>query len=162
MVPLFAERWKDAGVTIDAVHPGVLRTDLTTRGGPFGLLMRAVKPALKPVGRAAPPVVDLVDSAGTGRYFHVAKEKPLKARAREGALARRLWHDAEIVLAAVYPRDALPRARTGLGPALCPGFKISSSAVTGPLSPVSSQLIGLQSAIDVSFRPTAAACVGNA
>ncbi|MGW2312713.1 SDR family NAD(P)-dependent oxidoreductase [Actinomadura luteofluorescens] len=101
MVPLFAERWKGTGVTIDAVHPGVLRTDLTTRGGPLGLLMRAVKPTLKPVGRAAPPVVDLVDSAGTGRYFHVAKERPLRARARDGALARRLWDDAEGVLAAM-------------------------------------------------------------
>ncbi|MEU4820773.1 SDR family NAD(P)-dependent oxidoreductase [Actinomadura sp. NPDC023710] len=101
MVPLFAERWKDAGVTIDAVHPGVLRTELTTRGGPLGVIMRVVRPALKPVARAAPPVVDLVDSGGTGRYFQVAREKPLKPRARDGALARRLWDDAETVLATV-------------------------------------------------------------
>lgn len=48
-----------------------------------------------------PLFVDLVDSAGTGRYFHVAKERPLRARARDGALARRLWDDAEGVLAAM-------------------------------------------------------------
>ncbi|GAA4306385.1 hypothetical protein ACFQY7_28855 [Actinomadura luteofluorescens] len=51
-----------------------------------------------------PLFVDLVDSAGTGRYFHVAKERLLRARARDGALARRLWDDAEGVLAAMWLR----------------------------------------------------------
>ncbi|MEU5987556.1 SDR family NAD(P)-dependent oxidoreductase [Spirillospora sp. NPDC047418] len=98
MVPLFAERWRDAGVTIDAVHPGVLRTDLGSRPGVRGFLLRTMKWALKPVRMSGPPVADLITADGTGRYFQVRKEKPLKPRALDGPLAARLWADAEKVL----------------------------------------------------------------
>jgi NAD(P)-dependent dehydrogenase (short-subunit alcohol dehydrogenase family) len=94
MVPLFAERWSDSGVTIDAVHPGVLRTGLGDPGGFRGLALNAVKRLWKPAEEAAPPVVDLLVSEGTGRYFNRSKETPLRPVARDAALARRLWNDA--------------------------------------------------------------------
>lgn len=97
-VPLFAERWKDTGATIDAIHPGVLRTDLGIRGGLGGAVLRTAKLVLKPVGKAGPPVVKLLTSEGTGRYFHVSRETALKPRALDTPLARRLWDDAEKVL----------------------------------------------------------------
>ncbi|WP_247611719.1 SDR family NAD(P)-dependent oxidoreductase [Actinomadura latina] len=95
MVPLFAERWKDSGVTIDAVHPGVLRTDLGARRGVFGFLLKTVKWTLKPAEKSGPPVADLITADGTGRYFHVKKETPLKPQALDAPLAARLWADAE-------------------------------------------------------------------
>ncbi|MFA1548246.1 SDR family NAD(P)-dependent oxidoreductase [Actinomadura chokoriensis] len=98
MVPLFAERWKDAGVTIDAVHPGVLRTDLGARRGVLGALLKTVKWTLKPPGKSGPPVADLITADGTGRYFHVRKETPLRAKALDAPLAERLWADAEKAL----------------------------------------------------------------
>ncbi|NVI87672.1 SDR family NAD(P)-dependent oxidoreductase [Actinomadura sp. BRA 177] len=98
MVPLFAERWKDTGVTIDAVHPGVLRTDLGSRPGVRGFVLRTMKWTLKPVSMSGPPVADLIAAEGTGRYFQVRKEKPLKPKALDGPLAARLWADAEKVL----------------------------------------------------------------
>ncbi|MEU8799368.1 SDR family NAD(P)-dependent oxidoreductase [Spirillospora sp. NPDC048819] len=94
MVPLFAERWKDAGVTIDAVHPGVLRTGLGERGGVQGLLLRTVKRTLKSAEAGAEPVANLLTAEGTGRYFHGRREQRLKPVARDTALARRLWDDA--------------------------------------------------------------------
>ncbi|WP_396451411.1 SDR family NAD(P)-dependent oxidoreductase [Actinomadura sp.] len=98
MVPLFAERWRESGVTIDAVHPGVLRTDLGARSGVFGFLLKTLKWTLKPAGKSGPPVADLITADGTGRYFHVKKETPLKPKALDAPLASRLWADAEKLL----------------------------------------------------------------
>ena len=85
VLPLFARRWQDAGVTIDAVHPGVVRTRLGDPGG-------AARPG------AAGGEADVGDaerrrrsggarwpgSGGTGRYFHLDTEQPLP---RDPALA---------------------------------------------------------------------------
>lgn len=94
MLPLFAERWQDAGMTIDAVHPGVLRTGLGDRSGPIGLLLKAVKRTWKPVEQGAPPVVSLLTSRGSGRYFNELEEVPLTPAAHDTTLAHRLWTDA--------------------------------------------------------------------
>jgi retinol dehydrogenase-14 len=91
MLPLFAERWRDTGVTIDAVHPGVIRTGLGDRGGPLGLLLKAVKRTWRSPEEGARPVVRLLRGTGTGRYFHESSEAPL---ALDIELARRLWSDA--------------------------------------------------------------------
>jgi NAD(P)-dependent dehydrogenase (short-subunit alcohol dehydrogenase family) len=95
-VPLFAERWKDAGVTIDAVHPGVIRTGLGARRGPSGLLLKAIKVFVKrPVAGARPVVkLALARPERDGRYFHVEKEQPLAPVAADTAMARRLWEQA--------------------------------------------------------------------
>ncbi|GLW23424.1 SDR family NAD(P)-dependent oxidoreductase [Microbispora triticiradicis] len=96
MVPLFARRWQDAGVTIDAVHPGVIRTDLGARGGPLGLVLKAVKRTWDTPEAGARPVVRLAldASGGTGRYFEIDEETPLAPVARDAALAEALWSEA--------------------------------------------------------------------
>jgi NAD(P)-dependent dehydrogenase (short-subunit alcohol dehydrogenase family) len=91
VLPLFAARWQDAGVTIDAVHPGVVRTRLGDPGGPLGLVLRAVKLTWATPAAGAVPVVRLAGTLGTGRYFHLDAEQPLP---RDPALADLLWTQA--------------------------------------------------------------------
>jgi len=91
VLPLFARRWQDAGVTIDAVHPGVVRTRLGDPGGPLGLVLRAVKLTWAAPATGAAAVVALAGESGTGRYFHLDAEQPLP---RDPALADRLWAQA--------------------------------------------------------------------
>lgn len=96
LVPLFAERWASRGITIDAIHPGVIRTGLGDRGGPSGLLLRAVKRTWKPAEEGARPVVRLALDAtpGSGRWFDVDREAPLPAPASDRVLAERVWQQA--------------------------------------------------------------------
>jgi NAD(P)-dependent dehydrogenase (short-subunit alcohol dehydrogenase family) len=91
LVPLFARRWQDAGVTIDAVHPGVIRTSLGDPGGALGAVLRLVKRRWAPPETGAAPVVRLADETGTGRYFNIDTEEPLPS---EADLASRLWDQA--------------------------------------------------------------------
>ncbi|MGB3440931.1 MAG: SDR family NAD(P)-dependent oxidoreductase [Actinophytocola sp.] len=89
LVPLFARRWQDAGVTIDAVHPGVIRTDLGDPGGVLGGVLRLVKRRWAAPADGAAPIVRRADGTGTGRYFD---------RDTEGSLpdgpAQALWDQA--------------------------------------------------------------------
>jgi NAD(P)-dependent dehydrogenase (short-subunit alcohol dehydrogenase family) len=89
LVPLFARRWQDAGVTIDAVHPGVIRTDLGDPGGVLGAVLRLVKRRWASPAEGAAPVVRLVDDTGTGRYFTENTEDVLP----DGP-AQELWDQA--------------------------------------------------------------------
>ncbi|HEY8431504.1 MAG TPA: SDR family NAD(P)-dependent oxidoreductase [Sandaracinaceae bacterium] len=95
----FAEWFAERGVTINAVHPGVIRTGLGDREGLFGLVLRGVKRLWKDPEEGAVPVVRLaLDPAlegVTGRYFHLSIETPLAPVARDEALARALWDQAE-------------------------------------------------------------------
>ncbi|UBU09242.1 SDR family NAD(P)-dependent oxidoreductase [Nonomuraea gerenzanensis] len=99
-VPLFAERWREAGVTIDAVHPGVIRTGLGDRSGPAGWLLKVVKRRWATVEQGAGPVVALVGGTGTGRYFDQTAKVPLQGPALDGELARRIWDEAQALTAA--------------------------------------------------------------
>lgn len=100
MMPLLAERWRDRGPTIDAVHPGVIRTGLGDRQGALGFALRLVKRLWKEPAIGARPVVRLAldEAPGTGRYFHVDEETPLLPVARDAALASALWEHAEGIL----------------------------------------------------------------
>ncbi len=90
LVPLFARRWQDAGVTIDAVHPGVIRTDLGDPGGLLGTVLRMVKRRWAPPAEGAAPIVRLADDdTGTGRYFNENTEDALP----DGP-AQALWDQA--------------------------------------------------------------------
>lgn len=92
MLPLFARRWQDSGVTINAVHPGVIRTRLGDPGGPLGVLLRTVKLTWRPPAAGAAPIVRLARLDGvTGRYFDVDEEKPGPS---DEDLAQRLWQQA--------------------------------------------------------------------
>ena len=95
----FARRFEARGVTINATHPGVIRTGLGDRAGLLGLLLRGVKQLWKRPEEGARPVTRLAldpELANvTGRYFHLEQETPLAEVARDPALAARLWEQAE-------------------------------------------------------------------
>ncbi|MCD0449596.1 SDR family NAD(P)-dependent oxidoreductase [Actinocorallia sp. API 0066] len=95
-VPLWADRWQDAGVSITAVHPGVVNTNLGARSGPLGLLLRLVKRSWGTPEAGARPVVRLAleDAPRSGTYYNEEKPEELLAPATDTALARRLWRDA--------------------------------------------------------------------
>jgi NAD(P)-dependent dehydrogenase (short-subunit alcohol dehydrogenase family) len=99
LLPLFAERFGPLGVTINALHPGVIRTGLGARDDALGLLLALVKRLWKAPRHAAPPVLRLaLDPAladVTGRYYDGTRELPLAAIARDRAQAEALWQQAE-------------------------------------------------------------------
>jgi NAD(P)-dependent dehydrogenase (short-subunit alcohol dehydrogenase family) len=92
LMPEFARRWQDGRVTIDAVHPGVIRTELGDPGGALGMVLRLVKRRWATPADGAKPIVALATGTGTGRYFDVDTETPFVA---EPELARQLWAQAE-------------------------------------------------------------------
>jgi NAD(P)-dependent dehydrogenase (short-subunit alcohol dehydrogenase family) len=93
----FARRWQDAGVTIDAVHPGVIKTGLGDPGGPMGLVLKLVKRSWAEPAEGAAPVVRLAmePAAGSGRYFDLHRELPLEPPADSPALSQQVWQQAE-------------------------------------------------------------------
>ncbi|MQY06859.1 SDR family NAD(P)-dependent oxidoreductase [Actinomadura macrotermitis] len=96
MMPRFAARWQGTGVTINALHPGVIRTGLGDRPGPVGLLLKGAKLLWKPPATGARPVVRLAtaEPPPNGRYFHLDEEQPLAPVALDDVLAGRLWEQA--------------------------------------------------------------------
>lgn len=103
---VLARRLEGSGVTVNAVHPGVVGTHIWDRGAPawasrlFGIAMVPVKHAfMRTPEDGAHVVVRLATDAGlegrSGLYFdrnHVAEPAPL---ACDDALAERLWQASE-------------------------------------------------------------------
>ncbi|MYD00015.1 MAG: SDR family NAD(P)-dependent oxidoreductase [Gammaproteobacteria bacterium] len=91
-----ARRWGARGITANAVHPGVLATEIwkKTSLGPRLLLLPFTWFMSSPdVGGKA--VMNLVEDPSrddvTGRYFHVLKEQRPSEQAHDESLARELW-----------------------------------------------------------------------
>jgi NAD(P)-dependent dehydrogenase (short-subunit alcohol dehydrogenase family) len=88
-----ARRRAASGVTVNAVHPGLVRTKLGDLPGPLGLVLRLIKRrwdppevgALGPVRLATDPAL----AGTTGRYFDRVAEAPWPVA--DPALARALW-----------------------------------------------------------------------
>jgi NAD(P)-dependent dehydrogenase (short-subunit alcohol dehydrogenase family) len=103
----FAERFRPLGVTINAVHPGVIRTGLGDRGDLIGLMLKLAKRFWKAPEQAAPPILRLaLDPAlatTTGRYFDGLTEQALLAHARDPEQAEALWRQAEALTGLVHP-----------------------------------------------------------
>lgn len=82
------------GVTINAVHPGVIRTGLLDFGGVIGVLLRGsklfmgspTKGAKSPIHLALSPSVQ-----SNGSYYDKMKEKALVEKALDDSLANELW-----------------------------------------------------------------------
>jgi NAD(P)-dependent dehydrogenase (short-subunit alcohol dehydrogenase family) len=83
------------GVTVNAVHPGVVRTKLGALPGAMGVALRLVKLAWATPARGAEgPVRLATDPAldgATGRYFDRLAEAALLPPAEDAALAHALW-----------------------------------------------------------------------
>ncbi len=90
-----AARLNGSGVTVNALHPGVVRTNLGNVGGLTGLVVKLVKRSWLTPEDGAKPVVRLAidpDVEGVnGAYFDMAKQVDIAANARDPELGRRLW-----------------------------------------------------------------------
>ena len=96
----FARRLEGTGVTVNAVHPGLLKTDLMT-GAP-ALLRWGVRLVSAPPSKAAAAITPLLlapeYAARTGRFFKDGKEVEPPKYTLDDDEARRLWDvDAQLV-----------------------------------------------------------------
>lgn len=110
----FARLFEPAGVTVNALHPGVIRTGLGDRAGVFGLLLKAVKRTWKSPETGARSVLRLACDPAlqgvTGKYFHVERETELEPVARDEELAARVWAHAAAAVG-LGERDGYPAPR---------------------------------------------------
>ena len=94
-----ARRLEGAGVTSNAIHPGIVSTQIAR------FMPKLIRPGLSLVGKsaesAALAIIRLVfnpDLAGvTGQYFSGNKLKRMSVRASDPKLARDLWAEAELL-----------------------------------------------------------------
>jgi NAD(P)-dependent dehydrogenase (short-subunit alcohol dehydrogenase family) len=98
-----AERLQGTGVTVNAVHPGVVATNWGTRSaGPFGIGVRLAHPFMMSPEKGADTVVYLASSpdvAGvTGKYFTKRKVVESSKESMDEQAAKRLW-DVSLKLA---------------------------------------------------------------
>lgn len=93
-----ARRLEHTGVTVNALHPGVVRTRLGNTGGPLGWMLRGVKLFWRKPAHGARPVVQLaLDPAledVTGVYFNETEPVELAANARNAQVQRAVWEQA--------------------------------------------------------------------
>lgn len=91
-----ARRWGSRGITANAVHPGVLATEIWKKTSPVaGLLVLPFTWFMAGPEVGGRAVMNLVADPSrdevTGRYFHVQREETPSVQARDMALARKLW-----------------------------------------------------------------------
>jgi retinol dehydrogenase-12 len=99
-----ARRLEGTGVTVNAVHPGLVRTRLGNRNGrlrslAWGLLHLRYRSASVSPARGAQPIVFLATSpevaSVTGSYFSEGAPVPSSPASRDAATAERLWTVSE-------------------------------------------------------------------
>jgi NAD(P)-dependent dehydrogenase (short-subunit alcohol dehydrogenase family) len=119
----FADRLSGTGVTINAMHPGDVRTNIGNNNGPlYRLFKRTViwlmlkDPAIS--GEALYYLAASPDMTGvSGRFFHLTIEEKPAAHALDRELGRRAW-DASLALTglAAGPASRTARAPLNAGP----------------------------------------------
>lgn len=99
-----ARRLDGTGVTVNAVHPGLVRTKLGNRNGllrslGWGLLHLALRSSSVSPERGADAIVFLATSPAvasvTGGYFSGRERVPSSPESRDTAVAERLWTVSE-------------------------------------------------------------------
>jgi NAD(P)-dependent dehydrogenase (short-subunit alcohol dehydrogenase family) len=94
----FAERWDGSGITINCVHPGVVKTGLGSMKGIGGLFLRLVKNLwLSPEEGAKAPVDLAVNpkyEALNGKYFDRFKMTDLAPIALDKNFSSEVWEHA--------------------------------------------------------------------
>lgn len=99
-----AERLQGTRVTVNALHPGGVRSQLGAQNNWYaGHLLALVKPFLRSAERGAETSVYLATSdevsKTTGEYFYDCKPKKIKRSARDPAQAHELWVLSERLVA---------------------------------------------------------------
>ena len=112
-----ARRWGSRGITANAVHPGVLATDIWNKTPWIArLLIRPFTWFMDGPEVGGEAVMNLVtgpdDDTVTGRYFDMNDERTPSPQARDEALARELWERSFEWTAAVPPPANGVAART--------------------------------------------------
>ncbi|HSV92987.1 MAG TPA: SDR family NAD(P)-dependent oxidoreductase [Desulfobacterales bacterium] len=107
-----ADRLRGTGVTINAMHPGDVRTSIGSNNGPVYRAFKRVfiSPMLKDPaisGEALHYLAAAPEMAGvSGKFFHLTVEEKPAAHALDRELGRRVW-DASLALTGLAPA---PRA----------------------------------------------------
>ena len=103
-----ARRLDPEEVTSNALHPGVVGTDLGRAPGPLSWLMRRARPLLKRPDEGADTAVWLAsdpDLAGvSGGYFEGRRQRRPARAARDATLGDELWRATETLLGLVAAR----------------------------------------------------------
>jgi len=101
-----ARRLEDSGVTVNAVHPGVVATGFARDGDAKGLvpwLMGLTRPFYRSPEKGAQTSIFVASSAEldgvTGKYFANSKETRPTSVAQDDEAARRLWTASEELIA---------------------------------------------------------------
>jgi NAD(P)-dependent dehydrogenase (short-subunit alcohol dehydrogenase family) len=95
-----ARRLEGTGVTVNALHPGIVATNFAMRsGGAIGLIMRLFRPLFIGPEQGAQTGIYLATSPEvegvTGKYFVKCKAIPSSPASYDTAVARRLWEESE-------------------------------------------------------------------
>jgi NAD(P)-dependent dehydrogenase (short-subunit alcohol dehydrogenase family) len=103
-----ARRLRGSGVTANAMHPGVVATEILYRGSP---LIRLLSPFLRSPARGADTAVYLLDApevaGASGEYFKDRRRVEPSPAARDDAAAERLWRESAR-LSEITPGEELP------------------------------------------------------
>jgi NAD(P)-dependent dehydrogenase (short-subunit alcohol dehydrogenase family) len=94
-----ARRLKDTPITVNAVHPGVVRTQmLATAEGVFKLIALLATPFAASPDKGAETSIHLASSpevaTTSGRYFVKARPRPVKSRFNTDAAREALWRSS--------------------------------------------------------------------
>ncbi len=92
-----ARRMEGMGVTVNAVHPGRVRSSIMREApAPFRMLAWLVSGSAERAGRSVADLATLPELAGSnGRFYHSLKEIRAPAEAMNPQLQRRLWKVSE-------------------------------------------------------------------
>src|SRR5579875_470942 len=97
-----ANRLKDSGVTVNAVHPGSVRTSWGDEGGLLSIGIRIARPFLISAQKGAETPVYVASSPeladATGRYYSNKKEELSSKESYDQSVGKRLW-DVSLKLA---------------------------------------------------------------
>ncbi|MEL6253858.1 MAG: SDR family NAD(P)-dependent oxidoreductase [Bacteroidota bacterium] len=90
-----ADRLKGSGTTINALHPGVIKTQLGDFGGIMGVLLRFVKRFWKTPAQGAEAPVWLATAPElkgvNGKYYNEKEEMELSDDAKDASLRKSIW-----------------------------------------------------------------------
>ena len=94
----FAELWKDDGIIVNAIHPGVVKTNLLGNSKDlFGLMSAFFKTFFISPQDGSLPVIKLAsnfDSSLTGKYYNRYEMEELRLIATDPQLCEDVWNQA--------------------------------------------------------------------